>query len=65
MTRTQYLKLIEKEIQEINKRIDYKIINGEEYSREARDHKLLLRKIRQNTPQKSIFSKFFPSVFQF
>ena len=64
MTRTQYLKLIEKELHEINKRIDYKIMNGEEYSREARDHKLLLRKIRQNT-QRSLFSKFFPSVFQY
>lgn len=64
MTREQYLKFIEKEIQEINKKIDYKILHGENYSKEARDHRLLLRKIRQHT-RKSFFNTFLPSIFQF
>ena len=48
MSQTQYLKMLEKEIQKINKRIDLKIVRGEEYFREARIHKLLLRKVRQH-----------------
>ena len=58
------MKIIEKELQRINKIIDYKIIHGEEYHREARDHKLLLRKIRQNT-QHSFFQKLFPTLAHF
>ena len=58
------MKIIEKELQRINKIIDYKIIHGEEYHREARDHKLLLRKIRQNS-QQSFFQKLFPTLAHF
>lgn len=67
MSREQYLKILEKEIQKLNKRIDIKIIQGEEYSREARDHKLLLRKIRQHRQHKggNLFSRVFPFFFQF
>ncbi len=64
MTRQQYLKMLEKEIQLINKRIDYKILQGEQYAREARDHRLLLRKVRQHT-QKGILSRFFPQLAHF
>jgi hypothetical protein len=64
MSQTQYLKLIEREIQRINKVIDFKIIHGEDYSKEARDHKLLLQKIRRNS-RKSLISKFLPFLFQF
>ncbi len=46
MSQKQYIKAVEKEIQKINKIIDLKIVRGEEYRKEARDHKLLLRKIR-------------------
>jgi hypothetical protein len=65
MSRQQYLKLLEKEIHELNKKIDQKILRGEAYYREARDHKLLLRKVRQNRPSTSIFSRFIPALFQF
>ena len=41
--------MLEKEIQKINKRIDLKILQGEKYAKEARDHKLLLQKVRYNT----------------
>ena len=49
MSQTQYLKMLEREIQKINKRIDLKIFQGQDYRREARDHKLLLKKVRYNT----------------
>ena len=49
MSQTQYLKMLEKEIQKINKRIDFKILQGQAYSKEARDHKLLLQKVRYHT----------------
>jgi hypothetical protein len=49
MSQTQYLKMLEKEIQKINNKIDLKILQGETYLKEARDHKLLLRKVRYHT----------------
>lgn len=60
MSQKQYLKTIEKEIQRINRIIDIKILRGEEYMREARDHKLLLKKIRFYNRQ-SFFKKLFSS----
>lgn len=57
MSQKQYLKSIEKEIQKINKRIDLKILQGEKYSKEARDHRLLLKKIRYHK-RKSFFDRF-------
>ena len=59
MSRAQYLKIIEREIVKLNKRIDMKILRGEEYLREAKEHKLLLRKVRQNLPKKSFFGDLF------
>ena len=46
MSQSQYLKMLEKEIQKINKIIDHKIMRGENYRREARDHRLMLRRMR-------------------
>lgn len=66
MSQSQYLKIIEKEMQRINKIIDLKILNGENYSKEARDHKLLLKKIRYvNRNRSSLFSRFFNINFSF
>jgi len=48
MSREQYLKIIEREIHNINKQIDVKIIQGLDYKKEAREHKQLLRKVRQH-----------------
>ncbi len=62
MSRQEYLKLLEKELHRVNKIIDYKILHGEEYKNEARDHKLLLRKVRQNYPSRGFFSKLFPTL---
>ena len=41
--------MLEREIQKINKKIDLKIIKGQVYAKEARDHKLLLQKVRYHT----------------
>ena len=49
MSKKQYVKMLEKEIQKINKKIDLKILQGEAYFKEARDHKLLLQKVHYNT----------------
>lgn len=46
MSQSQYLKMLEKEIQKLNKKIDLKIMRGENYRREARDHRLMLRRMR-------------------
>jgi uncharacterized Rmd1/YagE family protein len=49
MSQNQYLKMLEKEIQKINKVIDRKIMRGEDYRREARDHKLMVRRMSYHT----------------
>jgi len=64
MSQSQYLKMLEKEIQKINQKIDLKIIQGEVYFKEARDHKLLLKKVRYHT-RRNFFSRFFPSFAKF
>jgi hypothetical protein len=64
MSQSQYLKMLEKEIQKINKRIDDKILQGENYRKEAREHKLLLRKVRYHS-KSTFFRKFFPTLAQF
>jgi hypothetical protein len=46
MSQSQYLKMLEREIQKLNKKIDFKIMRGENYRREARDHRLMLRRMR-------------------
>lgn len=56
--------MLEREIQRINKKIDLKILQGETYWKEARDHKLLLQKVRYHT-KRSFFSRFFPSFAKF
>ena len=63
MSQKQYLTMLEREIQKINKRIDLKILQGEKYSKEARDHKLLLQKVRYHT-QKSLGERFVNLFFR-
>lgn len=61
MSQKQYLKSIEKEIQRINKKIDLKILRGEKYSKEARDHNLLLKKIRYIN-RRNFFDRLFTKL---
>jgi len=63
MSQTQYLKMLEREIQKINKRIDLKILQGQVYAKEARDHKLLLQKVRYHT-RKSFAQRMIHLFFQ-
>mgnify|MGYP001565123468 FL=1 len=60
--------MLEKEIQKINNKIDMKILQGEAYFKEARDHKLLLKKIRYHA-RRNFFSRLFrrssPSFLKF
>jgi hypothetical protein len=58
MSQTQYLKIIERELQRVNQEIDFKILRGQDYKKEARDHKLLLKKVRYHT-RKGLLKRFF------
>ena len=55
--------MLEKELQKINKIIDQKIVHGQDYMREARDHKLILKKIHYHT-KKSFFSRILSNFSQ-
>jgi hypothetical protein len=63
MSQSQYLKMLEKEIQKINKKIDLKILQGQDYRKEARDHKLLLKKVRYNS-RVSLTNRFVTLFFR-
>lgn len=59
MSKQQYLKALNKEIQKLNGVIDNKIMHHGNYKREARRHKELLRQIRKiEQRRKSILSPF-------
>jgi len=60
MSHNQYIKMLEREIQKINKKIDRKILQGESYVKEARDHRLLLQKVRYHS-RRNFISKYFPT----
>lgn len=64
MSQSQYIKMLEKELNKINRVIDIKILKGEDYSKEAKDHKLILKKIKYNS-KKNVLHKFFPFAFNF
>lgn len=57
MTQEQYIKILERELARLNREIDLKIISGVNYSKEAGEHKLLLKKMRQHriAKRKSFF----------
>ena len=63
MSQIQYLKMLEREIQRINKKIDLKILQGQKYAKEAREHKLLLRKVRYHS-KKSFLNRFTELFFR-
>ena len=64
MNREQYVKIIERELHSINKVIDMKILQGMEYRKEALNHKILQKKMRQHS-RRSFLSKFSIPVPQF
>lgn len=63
MSQAQYLKMLEREIQKINKKIDLKILQGQNYKKEALEHKLLLKKVRYNS-RRNFWGNFFQKFSQ-
>ncbi len=63
MSQAQYLKMLEKEIQKINKKIDLKILEGQKYAKEAREHKLLLKKVRYHS-KRGLVNRFVSLFFR-
>ncbi len=66
MTHEEYLNQLEKKIRILNRVIDYKILSGKKYSDEAREHKILLKKIwehKSKAQHVSIKSNFFNKLF--
>ena len=64
MSQSQYLKMLEREIQKINEKIDRKILQGQRYAKEAHEHKLLLKKVRYISRQ-NLFSRMFPRLHRY
>ena len=63
MSQSQYLKMLEREIQKINKKIDLKILQGQVYRKEAREHRLLLKKVRYHT-RRGFMNRFINLFFR-
>lgn len=61
MTTAQYQKSLQRELAQINRRIDMMIIRGQSYASESRKHKMLLRQLRSLQGQ-SIFSRLTSSM---
>jgi hypothetical protein len=62
MSKKQYLKALNKEIQNLNGIIDCKIVEHADYKREARRHRQLLRQIRREERARMLVS---PLKFSF
>ncbi len=62
MSQQQYLKRIETELRALNKIIDEKIMRGQEYRAESRQHKALRAKLRE-AHHHNFFDKLFSPSF--
>ena len=63
MSKYQLKKTIEREIKDLNWRIDMKIVRGISYRNEARRHKLLLMQLnRLSNSGASLFSSIFSKM---
>ncbi len=58
MSKQQYLKALNNEIQKLNGIIDCKILHSHDYRREARRHKELLRQLRREERNRSFLRLF-------
>jgi predicted NAD/FAD-binding protein len=63
MSKQQYIKALNKEIQKLNGIIDHKILHHYDYKREARRHKELLRQIRREERRGSLLSPLRINLF--
>ena len=48
MSKEQYIKVLERQLEKLNREIDLKVISGQNYATEAREHTELRKKIRQH-----------------
>lgn len=62
MTPKQYTRNIEREIKQLNRLIDFKILNGLHYREDSRKHKTLLQKLRHQH-RRGLFSGIFSQQF--
>lgn len=62
MTRTQYIKSLEAEIKKLNRRIDQKILRGENYFFDSIRHKFLLKQWKQHQSE-GFLTRLFPAFF--
>lgn len=62
MTRNQYLKSLQEEIVKLNRKIDRKIMYGQNYFFESLRHKFLLKQLKKHQNQ-GFLTKLFPSFF--
>ncbi len=63
MSREQYIDVLRREVEKLNKVIDIKILQGQNYSSEARKHKALLSEIRKHAAR-NFWNRLF-MLFQF
>ena len=61
MTTTQYQKTLQRELSQINRKIDMLIIKGQSYAYEAKKHKMLTRQLRALSGQ-GFFSRLTGSL---
>ncbi len=61
MTTAQYQKTLQRELSQLNRKIDMLIIKGQSYALEARKHKILTRQLRALSGQ-SFFSRLSHSL---
>lgn len=61
MSQKQYLNALYRELQRINEKIDRKIVVGQKYKQEARQHRLLLARIRKHK-NPGFFDRMFGNV---
>lgn len=57
MTRNQYTKTIERELQKINEQIDFKILHGKRYADDSKRHKMLLERFNRQRRRLSFFAR--------
>lgn len=62
MSRNQYIKSLETELKKLNRRIDHKILRGENYFFESLRHKFLLKQLKKHQGE-GILTRLFPSFF--
>ncbi len=59
MSREQYVKVLERQLEKLNREIDLKVISGQNYATEARAHAELRKRMRQHKQ-----ATFFNQVMQ-